>query len=763
MYIKKLLFLLAFILLWQIPFAQVTNEGKPLSWKVEDRIDVQPFQLPDFDLKARLQQDSIRDLDHSKPYRFGKEFSVDIDIHEDGQWIDLSNGQRVWVMNIRSQDAKTMNFIFDEFQLPEGAKLYFYNDQKTDLLGAYTSSQNQDNGVFGSWLVDGDNVWIAYQEPSNTTEDVQLHLSKAVHGYRSVTDYETTQKDLNDSGDCNLDVDCSIGSDFDDKKDELKKSVAMMVVGGSGFCTGTLINNTNNDGTQYFLTANHCLGGNPGSWAFRFNWVSPNPQCASFNPSTNGTFDQSASGSSIVASNAKSDMALLQINPPLPSSWDLVWAGWDRSASSPNFSVGIHHPSGDIMKTCRNDDSMTQTTTPFNGESNMEIWLVDNWEQGVTEPGSSGSALFDENGRIIGQLAGGSAACNGTSNNGQIDFYGRFDVSWDFGNSPASRLSDWLDPGNTGAMTLDQFPAEQVFANDASVSISDLPNETCDGQVNPSINIMNNGTNDLTSATIEYQFNSQSPTTINWTGNLAQGQSEVAANPNFTATASSNTLSVTLSQPNNVSDQNQNNNSASNNFEKLPDFSTQQNELSLTINTDDFGSETTWEIIDDAGNLIDSGGPYSDNSTENETITVADQTCYEFTIFDSFGDGICCDFGNGGYTLETDDQVEIISGGDFGDSESVSFRIENNLSINELEANDLVVYPNPVGSSLNIELQTSSVYSYTIYSITGKRILNGEFEGENTSISTNALSSGVYLLQLSDENENKITKRIIKE
>ncbi len=762
MYIKKL-FLLAFILLWQMPFAQVTNQGKPLSWKVEDQIDVQPYQLPDFDLKARLQQDSIRDLDRSKPYRFGKEFSVDIDINEDGQWINLSNGSRVWVMNIRSNNAKTMNFIFDEFHLPEGSKLYFYNDQKTDLLGAYTSSQNQDNGVFGSWLVDGDNIWIAYQEPSNTTEDVKLHLSKAVHGYRSVTDYETTQKGLNDSGDCNLDVDCSIGSDFDDKKDELKRSVGLMVVGGNGFCTGTLINNTNNDETQYFLTANHCTGGNPGTWAFRFNWVSPNPECATTDQSANGAFDETASGSSMIASNAKSDMALLQINPPLPSSWDLVWAGWDRSGTNPNFSVGIHHPSGDIMKTCRNDDPMQQTTTSFNGESNMEIWLVDNWEQGVTEQGSSGSALFDQNGRIIGQLAGGAAACSGTSNNGQIDFYGRFDVSWDFGNTPSSRLSDWLDPGNTGAMTLDQFPPEQVFANDATVSISNLPDETCDGQVDPSINIMNNGTNDLTSATIEYQFNSQSLTTINWTGSLAQGESEVVATPNFTATSTNNTLSVDLSQPNGIADENDNNNSVSSQFTKFEVFTTNQNELNLTINTDDYGNETTWEIIDDAGNLIDEGGPYSNNTTVNETITVADQTCFEFTIKDSYGDGICCDFGSGGYTLDTDDQVEIISGGDFGDSESVSFRIENNLSINELEAADLVIYPNPVKSSLTIEAETSSVYSYTIYSINGKRILNGKFEGENTSISTNKLSSGVYLLQLSDENKNKITKRIIKE
>jgi hypothetical protein len=762
MYIKNI-FLLAFILLWQMPFAQVTNQGKPLSWKVEDQIDVQPFQLPDFDLKARLQQDSIRDLDRSKPYRFGKEFSVDIDINEDGQWINLSNGSRVWVMNIRSNNAKTMNFIFDEFHLPEGSQLYFYNDQKIDLLGAYTSSQNQDNGVFGSWLVDGDNVWIAYQEPANTTEEVELHLSKAVHGYRSISDFETSKKGLNDSGDCNLDVDCPIGSDFDDKKDELKKSVGLMIAGGSGFCTGTLINNTNNDGTQYFLTANHCLGGNPSNLAFRFNWTSPNPQCATFTSSQNGTFDQTVSGSTLVASNAKSDFGLLEINPNLNSSWDLVWAGWDRSASSPNFSVGIHHPSGDIMKVCRNDDFMQQTTEEFSGEANMEIWMVDNWEQGVTEPGSSGSALFDENGRIIGQLAGGAAACNGTSNNGQLDFYGRFDVSWDFGNTASSRLSDWLDPGNTGAMTVDQFPPEQVFANDATVSISNLPDETCDGQVDPSINIMNNGTNDLTSATIEYQFNSQSLTTINWTGSLAQGESEVVATPNFTATSTNNTLSVDLSQPNGIADENDNNNSVSSQFTKFEVFTTNQNELNLTINTDNWGNETTWEVTDESDTVIASGGPYANVSTNNETISVSNDQCYTFTIFDSQGDGICCGFGIGDYTLETDDQVEIISGGDFGGSESVSFRIENNLSINELEAADLVIYPNPVRSSLTIEAETSSIYSYTIYSINGKRILNGKFEGENTNISTNKLSYGVYLLQLSDENKNKITKRIIKE
>lgn len=766
---KYVITLLVSVLFLKFSIAQVTNKGQPLSWKVENQINIEAYKLPDFNLKARLKQDSIRDLNASKPYRFGKEFLVDIDIDRDGQWINLPNGQRIWVMNIKSSNAKTMNFVFDEFYLPQGAKLYLYNEEKTDLLGAYTSSQNQESGYLGTWLVDGDNIWITYQEPAGTNEKVKLHISKAVHGYRSVTDFENAQKDLNDSGDCNLDVDCSIGSDFDDKKDELKKSVALMLNGNSSFCTGTLINNTNNDGSQYFLTANHCLGGNPASWVFRFNWVSPNPQCATFNSSPDGDFDESASGSSILASNSKSDMALLEINPTLPDSWDLVWAGWDRSGTSPNFTVGIHHPSGDIMKTCRNDDPAQPTTTSFNGESTMEIWLIDNWELGVTEPGSSGSALFDQDGRIIGQLAGGTAACDGNSNNGQIDFYGRFDVSWDFGNSASSRLKDWLDPGDTGILTLDQYPSSQVFANDAAIFIENLPNETCEGQVNPDIIIANNGTAPLTSATIEYQFNNEGINTINWTGNLAQGEEEVATSLNYTATSISNSLTASLLQPNNVTDENQSNNSFTGNFDKPSSYDTQQNVLNLTINTDDFGNETTWELIDDAGSVIANGGSYPDNVSINETITIADLNCYEFIIYDAASDGICCDFGNGSYMLETDNQEVIVSGGNFGNLERTSFRIDNNLSTaHPVDKSNIKIYPNPATSILNIDLTESTeatdsiTYSYTFYNMIGQKIKTGKFEGKGTTIQINNLSSGIYLLQLKDNEALNLTKRIIK-
>ena len=310
--------------------------------------------------------------------------------------------------------------------------------------------------MLGTWTVEGEKVWIEYFEPNSVKGQGNLNISKVVHGYRSVTKSDLIAKGLNDSGDCNRDVNCPVGNDFDDIKDQLKKAVGFIILNGF-VCSGTLINNTNNDGTPYFLTANHCDEGSHSTWAFRFNWISPNPSCATTSNSTDAAVNQTTSGATLLAANSESDVKLLRLDGGLDNSWDLEWAGWDRSDDTPNFVVGIHHPSGDIMKVCRENQSPTKTATNFNGNATTEMWRIADWDLGVTEGGSSGSALFDPNGRIIGQLAGGAAACQGTNDNNQFDVYGRFNISWDFGTTNSTRLSNWLDPANTGQMTLDRL------------------------------------------------------------------------------------------------------------------------------------------------------------------------------------------------------------------------------------------------------------------------------------------------------------------
>jgi len=97
----------------------------------------------------------------------------------------------------------------------------------------------------------------------------------------------------------------------------------------------------------------------------------------------------------------------------------------------------------------------------------------------------------------------------------------------------------------------------------------------------------------------------------------------------------------------------------------------------LTINLDEYPTETTWTITDGSNTVVSSGGPYLSSQqfttvAENVCLTAG---CYTLTFFDSFGDGICCGFGNGSYTLTDESGTSLASGGEFTDSEASQFCI----------------------------------------------------------------------------------------
>ena len=162
----------------------------------------------------------------------------------------------------------------------------------------------------------------------------------------------------------------------------------------------------------------------------RFNWISPNPVCGSEAASTNSSTNFTMNGATLRARNSGSDFMLLELNNSIPDDWDVTYAGWDKSDTNPSFVVGIHHPQGDIMKICRDDSGVIKVPHSINGGSVAQTWEITTagggWEIGVTEGGSSGSSLFDNNGRVIGQLFGGAAGCNGTNDNGTFRFLWTF-------------------------------------------------------------------------------------------------------------------------------------------------------------------------------------------------------------------------------------------------------------------------------------------------------------------------------------------------
>ena len=157
------LYFFVFVIFSSFSYSQVTNNGQPVSWGLNLDNQVEKISLPNFDLEAVKAEDAINDYKFESPWRFGYMHSVDYGF-DDGVWTVLENGDRIWRILITSKNALSLNFIFDDFYMPEGGYIYLYNNQRTDLLGAYDSNQNQDSGVLGTWLVEGDSVWIEYFE-----------------------------------------------------------------------------------------------------------------------------------------------------------------------------------------------------------------------------------------------------------------------------------------------------------------------------------------------------------------------------------------------------------------------------------------------------------------------------------------------------------------------------------------------------------------------------------------------------------------------
>ena len=699
---KRKLFTVATALMFcWTSIAQTTDLGGPISWKGKLKAHtVIPLEvMPGFDLSTIQAEDAIDDQTKAAPWRFGYKYDTDLTLTNSGAWTTLPNGNRLWRTEIVSDGAMTMNLLFENLYIPEGGRIYLFDKDETNRIGAYTSRNNREDGQLGTELVIGSHIVVEYYEPANVQGQGHFKIANVIHGYRSLNIVQDDLlKGLNSSGNCNIDARCPLGNGWDDQI----RSVAMIVVNGNGICTGALINNNCNDGTPYFLTANHCLGGGTGNWAFRFNWEvasgDPTLSCASTTQTASsynnaGSWDQSANGATILVSGTQADHALLQIDNMTVTdaqNWGCFYAGWnnDETESAITQVTGIHHPAGDIKKICQADDAAGGGIIQ-NNSAGAEVWYIDNWEQGVTEPGSSGSPLFDQNGRIIGQLYGGSAACSGTGTNGGFDYYGRLGVSWGLG------IDAYLTASCGTSVTNDGWdPNQPTLPDDASISSIVSPTGIyCTGDFTPEVVLKNIGTNNLTSVTINYDLDGGTNNVYNWTGNLAPNATENIVLAPMTTITGPHVFNSSTSSPNGGTDSNPANDAASSNFTTTVGGQP----VNLTLTTDCWGYETYWEVVDVTNTVVASGGnttgippggaqtaspgdagAYGDETTINETLCLADG-CYDFRIFDDYGDGldgIASGCGtNGNYIITDSSGTTLVSMVDaaFGNSDTVNF------------------------------------------------------------------------------------------
>jgi lysyl endopeptidase len=406
------------------------------------------------------------------PFRYGVQIPVDgmrLGAKGFGQWSRTEDGQQRWTFELVSPAAKSLDFHFSTLRLPEGAVLTIRGSEKVNGNVRSISAADLDGGQYWSPYVAGERAVLEITVPKNKRREVQLELASVTHGYRGL--FETAGTDQK-SGSCNIDVACSTGNGWHDQMSSVGQ-YTFSKSGSSYVCTGTLLANTAVNTTPYFLTANHCISDATTASSVVVYWNYQGANCRAAGSSASGTAlaksiaTHSQSGSTLRATYAPSDMTLLQLSSNVPSAASPFWSGWSRSTTAATSSRGIHHPAGHEKRI--SVDNHALTITGYNGAAGSTHWRVGNWEAGTTEGGSSGSGLWDQNKRLIGQLHGGAAACGNT----QPDWYGRLSVSWTGGGTNATRLSNWLDPGATGATTRDGYRAAGFFQNVADYTIND--------------------------------------------------------------------------------------------------------------------------------------------------------------------------------------------------------------------------------------------------------------------------------------------------
>ena len=310
-----------------------------------------------------------------------------------------------------------------------------------------------------------------------------------------------------------------------------------------------------------------------------------------------------------------------------------------------------------------------------------------------------------------------------------------------------------------------------LFANDAEVKVEAV----CNAPVSPvcgssqsyqKISLFNRGTSNLTSATLNYSVNGGTVYTYNWSGTIEPNKFSTFDMP--VSSSTSGTITVSVVNANGVLDERSSNNSASGSFTATngPVNYTGFTTVLFKLKRDNAASETTWNLKNNSGTTLYSGGPYGNGSIViSQTWTVPAGACYIFTINDSGSNGICCGNGNGYYTIKSpDNTITVGEGGQFGASESKAFSI-NYLS-NEVFENvsNIYLYPNPSKDFVNIGITNSEFpKAYSIYNALGQKITEVQISSDSDlTINTSNLSIGTYFINVSTENTNK-TLRFIKE
>ena len=376
------------------------------------------------------------------------------------RWQRLADSSQVAAISFAAEGAQALRLGVLAQELPAGTVLRFYGaagDKVVEMPAAELAALRLTNEAAG---LSGDAarmVWGPDTAGAQSTLEVQLpagatpgqlrlavpqlsHLTQTVAQASDGIGKNTAQ--IGDSGSCNVDIMCG-------SYQTEGRSVAKMVFtkGGSTYlCTGTLLNDTRNSQTPYFLSAAHCIADQAAASTLLTYWFFRAEACNS-SPKFDPNAVRLSGGAQLLYTRAAVDTTLLRLNAAPPA--NVVYAGsyFGAGVVAGTDVLGVHHPSGDLQKMSIGSVRGFVSCSGFNsgGTTNCASANRDTgtmfsvlWRQGTTEGGSSGSAIFAQTGNtryVVGALSSGSASC---ANPSGTDSYGRFELSF------ADGIKDWL-------------------------------------------------------------------------------------------------------------------------------------------------------------------------------------------------------------------------------------------------------------------------------------------------------------------------------